>query len=143
MLRVKKDNKEFRIRDDELSDYLTKGFDLIDERGQVVTLGTKERSVEDIARENKELRRRNRQLEEGVRQRDETIANLRAEAGQTPTSAPEVSEDNAGSEQASLFDASASESTASAPEANQHVCPTCGKVCASAPGLAKHRKTHE
>lgn len=134
MLRVMKGNQEFRIADSELTDYLKKGFDLIDERGQVVTLGTNEQSVEAIARENKELRRKNRLLEESVQQRDRTIAALRKPAAEGQP-AEEPSEGNDESE--------TSEGSLGAPAAEgQFVCPTCGKSCASALGLAKHRKVH-
>lgn len=160
MLRVKKGNQEFRIHDDELTNYLKKGFDLIDERGQVITLGTNEQSVEAIARENKELRRRNRQLEEGIQQRDRTIAELRKGAGKSPAPsaavpavAPEadVPEADANAEaekadpgQGSLFDGAATSSSSAAPEADadKHICPECGKECASVAGLAKHRASH-
>lgn len=157
MLRVKKGNQEFRIADDDLTSYLKKGFDLIDERGQVITLGTNEQSVEAIARENKELRRRNRQLDEGIQQRDRTIAELRKGAGKTPTpsataeseATAEAGDGETNPDQASLFDTppDASESgnapTPSATaESGKHICPECGKECASVPGLAKHRMTH-
>ena len=86
-MRVKKGNQEFRISDNSLGDYLARGYDLIDEKGNVIKLGKNEQTVEAIARENKELRRSNRQMEEGIRQRDDLIALLKAELAATKATA--------------------------------------------------------
>ena len=139
-MRVKKGNQEFRIPEQNLKDYLARGYDLIDDAGNVVKLGDKEQSVAGIASENKELRRRNRLLEEGVKQRDATIAELRAKldasfkATLLPAEPPAEPPKEPDEPPATLLPADR--------ESNPLVCPVCKKECATPAGLAKHMKSH-
>ena len=147
MLRVKKGNQEFRVPDTSLESYLAQGFDLIDDKGEVIKLGSKENSVADIARENKELRRRNRVQEEGIKQRDETIAALRAELAAALAAAKEgggAADETADEEDSDEEPSDPADEEPSDPEgaAEQFVCGVCGKVCSTAGGLTKHMKTH-